>query len=325
MAALTVLEPIFEADLQPEQYAYRPGRSALQAVQQVQALLDTGHTQVIDADLSGYFDSIPHHELMTSVARRVRDRHLLGLIKAWLEAPVEERDELRRERRTTQNRDEGKGTPQGAPLSPLLSNLYMRRFILGWKVLGHEVRFDAHIVNYADDFVICCRGRAEADMTALRAMTDRLRLTVNETKARLCRGPDEPFDFLGYTFGRLYSPRTGGAYIGARPSDKKLRELYRKLSEQTSWRRWWWLDEEQMVSRLNRILWGWGNYFCIGTVTRAYNSVTAHVCYRLRRWLMRKHGVRRPQWSRYADRQLHETLGLLRLRRRPRNPSCANV
>jgi RNA-directed DNA polymerase len=151
MAALTVLEPIFEADLQPEQYAYRPGRSALDAVQQVQALMDTGHTEVIDADLSGYFDSIPHHELMHSVARRVSDRHLLGLIKAWLEMPVEEVDGRGHKQRTTRNRDEGKGTPQGAPLSPLLSNLYMRRFILGWKVLGHEARFDAHIVNYADD------------------------------------------------------------------------------------------------------------------------------------------------------------------------------
>jgi group II intron reverse transcriptase/maturase len=151
MAALTVLEPIFEADLQPEQYAYRPGRSALEAVQQVQALMQAGHTEVVDADLSGYFDSIPHGELMKSVARRVSDRHLLGLIKAWLQMPVEESDERGRTQRTTRNRDEGKGTPQGAPLSPLLANLYMRRFILGWKTLGHEVRLDAHIVNYADD------------------------------------------------------------------------------------------------------------------------------------------------------------------------------
>jgi RNA-directed DNA polymerase len=324
-AALTVLEPIFEADLQPEQYAYRPGRSALEAVQQVQALMDTGHTEVVDADLSGYFDSIPHHELMQSVARRVSDRHLLGLIKAWLEMPVAEVDERGGTQRTTRNRDEGQGTPQGAPLSPLLSNLYMRRFILGWKVLGHEARLDAHIVNYADDFVICCRGDAEQALAAMRGMMARLRLTVNEAKTRLCRGPDEPFDFLGYTIGRLYSPRTGGSYLGARPSDKTLQGLCRKLSEQTSWRRWWWLDEEEMVGRLNYILRGWANYFCFGTVTRAYNSVTAHVCYRLRRWLMRKHRVRRPQWSRFADRHLHETLGLLRLRRRPVHPACAQA
>jgi group II intron reverse transcriptase/maturase len=151
MAAVLVLEPIFEADLQPEQYAYRPGRSALDAVQVVHALVSTGHDEVVDADLSGYFDSIPHAELMKSVARRVSDRHLLHLIKMWLEAPVEETDERGRKQRCTRNKDTGRGTPQGAPISPMLSNLYMRRFVLGWKVLGHERRLDAHIVNYADD------------------------------------------------------------------------------------------------------------------------------------------------------------------------------
>ena len=123
-------------------------------------LLQSGHTEVVDADLSGYFDSIPHAELMKSVARRISDGRLLGLIKAWLETPVEEHDERGRKQRTTRNKDEGRGTPQGAPLSPLLANLYMRRFVLGWKSQGHERRLDAHIVNYADDFVICCRGTA---------------------------------------------------------------------------------------------------------------------------------------------------------------------
>jgi RNA-directed DNA polymerase len=151
MAAVLVLEPIFEADLPPEQHAYRAEHSALDAVRQVHGLLNTGHTEVVDADLSGYFDSIPHHELMRSVSRRVSDRHLLKLIKMGLEAPVEEIDERGRHHRTTRNRDEGRGTPQGSPLSPLLANIYMRRFVLGWKVLGHEGRLDAHIVNYADD------------------------------------------------------------------------------------------------------------------------------------------------------------------------------
>jgi len=324
MAVLTVLEPIFEADLQPEQYAYRPGRSALDAIQQVRALMDTGHTGVIDADLSGYFDSIPHHELMQSVARRVSDRHLLGLIKAWLEMPVAEIDERGQKQRTTRNRDEGKGTPQGAPLSPLLSNLYMRRFILGWKALGHEARLEAQIVNYADDFVICCRGNAEQAMAAMRNLMTRLRLTVNETKTRLCRGPDESFDFLGYTIGRLYSPRTGGSYLGVRPSDKKLQGLCRKLSEQTE-RRWTWLEEDEMVGRLNRLLRGWANYFCLGTVTKAYRRVTAHACHRLRQWLRRKYQVQRLPWSRYHDRCLHDELGLLRLQRRRLNPSSATA
>jgi len=118
--------------------------------------------------LSGYFDSIPHSDLMKSLARRISDRHMLHLLKQWLQMPVEEEDERGRKQRTTRNKDEGKGTPQGAPISPLLANLYMRRFILGWKKLGHERRLDAHLVNYADDFVICCRGSAKQAMAAMR-------------------------------------------------------------------------------------------------------------------------------------------------------------
>jgi group II intron reverse transcriptase/maturase len=317
MAALMVLEPIFEADLQPEQYAYRPGKSALEAVQQVQALMKQGHTEVIDADLSGYFDSIPHAELMKAVARRVSDRHLLVLIKAWLGMPVEEFDPRGWKQRTTRNRDEGKGTPQGAPLSPLLSNLYMRRFILGWKVLGHERRLDAHIVNYADDFVICCRGSAEEALPVMRDLMARLKLTINEAKTRLCRGPDEPFDFLGYTIGRCYSPKTGESYLGVQPSAKKIQGLFLKLSEQTA-RRWLWLDVDEMVARLNQQLRGWANYFCLGKVAAAYRKVTAHACHRLRQWLVGKGAVQGSLWSRYADRHLHEQLGLLRLQRPPR-------
>ena len=320
MAALVVLEPIFEADLQPEQYAYRPGRSALDAVQQVQRLMIQGHTEVVDADLSGYFDSIPHAKLMKSVTRRVSDRHLLALLKAWLEMPVEETDARGGKQRTTRARDEGKGTPQGAPLSPLLSNLYMRRFILGWKVLGHERRLDAHLVNYADDFVICCRGSADEALPVMRDMMAKLKLTVNEAKTRLCRGPDEPFHFLGYTIGTCYSPTTGWAYTGVRPSAKKVQGLKRKIREQTD-RRWLWLDVDEMVGRLNHLLRGWANYFCLGTVTAVYNNVTAHVCYRLRHWLTRKFNLQGPQWSRYSDRYLHGTLGLLRLQRASAQPS----
>jgi RNA-directed DNA polymerase len=323
-AALVVLEPIFEADLQPEQHAYRAGRKAQDAVRAVQTLVIQGHTEVIDADLAGYFDSIPHTELMKSVARRVSDRHLLHLIKMWLEAAVEEIDERGRRQRTTQARNEGRGIPQGSPLSPLLSNLYMRRFILGWKRLGHEARLDAHIVNYADDFVICCRNTAVEAMTALRGMMSRLKLTLNEAKTRLCQAPDEPFNFLGYTLGRCYASKTGRAYIGVRPSDKKIQGLFREIHEQTD-RRWLWLEPEEMVGRLNQLLGGWANYFSLGTVTAAYRKVTAHACHRLRQWLVRKYRVQGSRWSRFSDAYLHETLGLIRLQRRRIGPSCAKA
>jgi RNA-directed DNA polymerase len=199
MAAVLVLEPIFEADLQPEQYAYRRDRSALDAVRHVHKLINTGHGEIVDADLSSYFDSIPHAELLKSVARRVVDGAMLHLIKGWLEAPVEETDERGNKRRSTRNRDEGRGTPQGAPISPLLSNLYMRRFVLGWKKLEHGKRLSATIVNYADDLVICCRGQAEQALVTMRDMMRKLKLTVNETKTRVCTLPEEKFDFLGYS------------------------------------------------------------------------------------------------------------------------------
>lgn len=318
MAVVLVLEPIFEADLTPEQYAYRPGRSALDAVQRVHALVSGGYNEVVDADLSGYFDSIPHADLMKSVARRISDRHMLHLIKMWIEMPVEEMDQRGRKHRTNRNKSERRGTPQGAPISPLLSNLYMRRFLVGWKVLGHEQRLKAKIVNYADDFVICCRGRAEEAMAVMRDMMRRLKLSINERKTCLCRVPDDSFDFLGYTLGRCYSPKTGRAYIGTRPSRKSVRRVCRQVSELTH-RRWESKDVEDRIGRLNRLLAGWGNYFCLGSVSKAYQAINAHACLRLRRWLRRKHKVPGQATSRYPDEFLHKKLGLARLHTRRRN------
>jgi group II intron reverse transcriptase/maturase len=209
-AAMLVLEPIFEADLPPEQYAYRPGRNAQQAVIEVDRLLFRGHLEVVDADLADYFGSIPHAELLKSVARRIVDRRVLHLIKMWLECAVEETDERGRKTRTTGARDNRRGIPQGSPISPLLANLYMRRFVLGWKMLGLERSLGARIVNYADDLVILCRkGKAEEALQRLREIMGKLKLTVNEEKTRSCKVPEEQFDFLGYTFGRMYSARTG--------------------------------------------------------------------------------------------------------------------
>jgi RNA-directed DNA polymerase len=226
----------------------------------VERLLRTGHTEVVDADLLGYFDSIPHAELMKSVSRRISDGRMLRLIKMWLETPVEEIDAKGNRHRTTRNKDQGMGTPQGAPISQMLPNICMLSFVNRWKTGGHQRHLAARIVNYADDFVICCKSTADEAMTVMRGMMSKLKLTVNETKTRLCHLPDESFDFLSYTLGRNYDCRTGESYVGPRPSWKKIERLCREIGELTT-RRMAGRDVEMQMRTINRKLKGWSNYF----------------------------------------------------------------
>ena len=279
-AAMLVLSPIFEADLQPEQYAYRPGRDAHDAVRRVHRLLTTGHREVVDGDLSDYFGQIPHADLLRSIARRVSDGRLLGWVKAWLEMAVEEDDGRGGRRRTNRARRERKGTPQGAPISPLFSNIYMRRFILGWKVLGYARRFKAEIVYYADDFAVLGRAPAAEMLTAVESLMRRLKLPMNAEKTRCCRVPEEPMTFLGYRIGRNYRPATGAAYIGTRPSRDSVRSICRRLSELTTVRDLL-LPPEVVVARLNRVMTGWANYFTLGQVSPAYAAIDEHATRRL--------------------------------------------
>ena len=311
-SAMLVLEPIFEADLQPEQYAYRPGRSAKDAVQRIHGLLYRGHHEVVDADLSNYFGEIPHAELMKSVARRVSDGRMLGLIKAWLEMPVVEEDGEGGTRRTNRARKERKGTPQGAPISPLLSNIYMRRFILGWKALGHARRFGAEIVNYADDFCVLGKARAAEMLTAVNRLMGRLKLPINAEKTRCLRCPKESFEFLGYRIGWNYRPRGGSRYIGTRPSGSSVQSICRRISEQTDRSRGW-LEAEEVVGRLNRMMTGWANYFNLGQVSPAYRAVDQHAVRRLRQWFCQKHKVRAGRYVRFSDKRLREKHGLRHL------------
>jgi RNA-directed DNA polymerase len=314
-AAMLVLGPIFEADLPSELYAYRPGRNAQQAVVEVEERLFRGHPDVVDADLADYFGSIPHAELLKSVSRRIVDRRVLHLIKMWLDCPVEETDDRGRKTRSNEARDKRRGIPQGSPISPLLANIYMRRFVLGWKMLGLERSLGARLVTYADDLVILCRrGKAEEALQWLREIMGKLKLTVNEEKTRICKVPEGEFDFLGYTFGRMYSARTGQARLGYRPSKKSVKRVVAKVHALTD-RLETWQETAKLVAKVNRTLRGWANYFQVGTVSKAYRALDAYAAMRLRRWLRFKHKVRGRKGGSYPLSQLYEQFQLVRLSR----------
>lgn len=318
-AAKLVLEPIFEADFADSAYGYRPKRSAQDAVRAVhQSLLD-GYTEVVDADLSKYFDTIPHHELLQCVAQRVVDRHMLRLVRMWLKTPVEERD-AGGKRKMSGGEDSTHGTPQGGVISPLLANIYMHRFLKAWRKQGKGVEFRARVVNYADDFVILSRGHAEAALGWTRQVITKIGLTLNEQKTSIREARREPFNFLGYTFGPMTSRRTGRQYLGAAPSTKaidRLRERLRVILHRGNVAPW-----TDVVRDLNRTLRGWENYFSYGSVWRAYAAVNWIVLGRTRHLLRKRHRVAASStYRRFSAPVIYGRYGVHQLRRRGKMPS----
>lgn len=285
-AAKLVLEPIFEADFEDSAHGYRPGRGGTGAVKEVHRLVLQGYTDVVDADLSKYFDTIPHSELMRSVARRIVDRHVLRLIKLWLRAPVEERDGDG-SRRLGGGKKQTRGTPQGGVISPLLANLYMNRFLKYWRQRDCSRTFQAHVVSYADDFVILSRGHAAQAKAWAQAVLTRLGLTLNEEKTSLKDARRERFTFLGYAFGPHCLRRDGSWYLGASPSSKSVQRCKAKVSEllvagnMVSW--------EEIRDRLNRLVRGWTAYFSYGSCALAYRALEHHLWHRVARFLRRRH------------------------------------
>ncbi len=321
-AVLLVLGPIFETDLPKQQYGFRTGLDAKMAVRRVYFhLTQNGRRDVVDGDLSDYYNTIPHGPLMKCVARRVSDGHVLSLIKSWLRAPVVER-KGRANIRTTESGDTSRGTPQGGVVSPMLANLYFRRFVLAWQKFGYEYDLDAHIVNYADDLVICARpGTGPTAMARMRQLMGRLGLTVNEQKTRQVAFPKESFDFLGYTFGRFYG-KDGKPYEGTRPSRKALSRILRRIHDETS-RRWTPTPVEKRVEEINAIVRGWCGYFDQGPVADEYRILRRYTERRLRRWLMKKHKRRGTGYRQYPDEILYGKLGLYKPReRRISSPSA---
>jgi group II intron reverse transcriptase/maturase len=313
-AAAMVLGAIFEADLCDEQYAYRNGRNGQQAVKEIQRLLNQERRlEVVDGDLSGYFDSIPHPSLMKALERRVADHSVLRLITAWLEAPVVDVDkETGRIVKSYENKERHKGTPQGSPISPLLSSIYMRRFILSWKKFGYEREFGSKIVNYADDFVICCRERGEEAMEAMRDIMGAIGLTVNEGKTKVVKLPEGKFVFLGYEFRNLYSWKHKRMYIGTRPSRKAISSLMGKIHEKTA-ANMGCLDASNVVEGVNRVINGWANYFNIGAVSKSYRILSRYSVGRFRHWLGRKHKWETKGYKQWPDKRIYEEYKLINL------------
>jgi RNA-directed DNA polymerase len=310
-AAKLILEPILEADLEPNAYGYRPRRSAQDAIQKVDELLYQGYTDIVDADLSKYFDTIPHSELMQCVARRIVDKHLLHLLKMWLQVPVEERDE-KGKKRLTGGRDNDRGTPQGGVISPLLANLYMNRMLKGWRQTGRGEQYRARIVNYADDFVILSRGKAKESLEWTRGVLRRLGLTLNEQKTSIRNARKEHFDFLGYTFGPHYSRRTGREYIGYSPSKKSVNRARRNVGEHLGTHNvapW-----EEVRDRLNQKLKGWKAYFGLGSPSKAFEVLDEHVEERVRHFLRRRHKVQSQGTRQFSMKRIFGELGVFRLR-----------
>ena len=311
-AAKMVMEPIFEADLEPSAYGYRPKRSAQDAIRKVHKLVCEGYTDVVDADLSKYFDTIPHCELLQCVARRIVDREVLRLIKMWLQAPVEERDENGK-RRLTGGKDRHCGTPQGGVASPMLANVYMNRLLKGWRNTRRGEQFDAHIVNYADDFVILSRGKAAEALDWTRQVVTRMGVTLNEAKTSIKEARQESFNFLGYTFGPHRYKKDGRWYLGASPSKKAVTRIKDKVgqllvpSNTGTW--------EEARNRLNQILRGWSAYFSYGTRVAAHDAVDRYVYESVRHFLRRRHQVHSRGTNRFSIESVFGELGVLRLSR----------
>lgn len=309
-AAKLILEPIFEADLSDTAYGYRPKRGAIRAVQEVHRELRRRRTKVVDADLSKYFDTIPHAELMTCLARRIADTEMLHLVKMWLKVPVEERDEQGRRRYSGGKRSKC-GTPQGGVISPLLANIYINRMLKAFDKSDLMKRCGARIVNYADDFVVLCEHSAAAVLAEVRRWIVGMKLALNEAKTCLRDAWKESFRFLGYEFGPLVYRPTRTRYLGARPSKKAMEKVRQRVSE-ILWRgrteRW-----KDICRELNQYLTGWAAYFAYDTASPSFRIVDIHVAARARNFLRRRHKLPNGT-ARFSYVEVHRSLGVVEIR-----------
>jgi group II intron reverse transcriptase/maturase len=315
MAAKLVIEPIFEADFCETSYGFRPKKSAHAAVDDVAYAMNTGYTEVIDADLSKYFDTIPHANLMAVVAERICDGAILHLIQMWLKAPVVEVDKDGTKRNIGGGKANRKGTPQGGVISPLLSNLYLHLLDRIWERNNLQQRLGARIVRYADDIVLLCRrGQSGQVMTVLRQILERLELTLNEAKTKIVNAYKGKFDFLGFTIWMGKSRRTGRLYPHVHPSKKAEQKVKDRITELTRRERTV-MPLEWVVNETNAMVRGWVGYFHYRNCSQTLSRIRNHLEQRLNTHLRKRHKVRdrNAGYVRFPSRSLYEKYGLYKV------------
>jgi len=314
MAVKLIIEPIFEADFCPHSYGFRPKRSAHDAVDDIANTLWAGYTQVIDADLSKYFDSIPHTKLMAVVAERIVDGGILHLIKLWLKAPVIGEDENGVKKTVGGGKANRKGTPQGGVISPLLANCYLHILDRTWQRQHLKGKLQAHLVRYADDFVVMCRKDVEEPLKVVRHVLELLDLSLNEAKTHIVDAAQTGFNFLGFTIQMSRGAKTGKPYPNVRPADKSQKKIKAKLTELTG-RNLTAIPLEDIVANVNRSLRGWASYFHYRNSSLVMGKVRQHAEERLRAHLMNRHKVkdRGTGLRRFTRTELYGRYGLYRV------------
>lgn len=307
MAVKIVIEPIFEADFQENSYGFRPKRDAHQAVDDVSYHLRNGKYQVIDADISKYFDTIAHDKLLALVSKRIIDKNILRLLKQWLKAPVVEEDNG-----TTRHKGNDKGTPQGGVISPLLANIYLNVLDTIWKTKKVQEKLEARLIRYADDVVVLSKGNTARLLKGMKAVLGDLQLNLNEEKTKVVDAREASFNFLGFTIKAVKNPKTGKRFPLIVPSKKAIRHIKKEIKNLTC-RKKLALPKEVVVNKLNEVVRGWVNYFYYANCSTALLKLKGYLAERVRTYLRRKHGLKNRGYKAFPYRYLYEALGLYKI------------
>lgn len=313
MAVKLVIEPIFEADFSPHSYGFRPRRSAHQAMDAIKEGLLKGHVHVIDADLSKYFDTIPHDKLLKVVAQRIVDGQLLSLLRQWLKVKIVKVDKGKNTA-VGGGKKARKGTPQGGVISPLLANIYLNILDRIWDKQDYAEKHKARLVRYADDLVIVCARDTAVPYAILQKILNKLELRLNEEKTQIRDAREERFEFLGFSVGIVKSKQSGKSFPLVEPSDKSVQSIKQKIKFYTR-RDMNPVPIDEIVGQLNQTVRGWSNYFHYGHGHRQMKKVKYYMGERLRLHLRYRHKLknRGAAYKRFPYSYIHDYLGLYKV------------